>query len=102
MTVYVVNWSRAITNSDFVASSYCGTAGVFRTQAKAQEQLKKEVDELIADLFEGLDEEDRIAFEDALQIYGGVEENYFEIDYALPDDTVVEWYCAVQETVLED
>ena len=84
MKVYVVGWATASQDDNGNCSAYGNVHGVYTNYIDAKKGLVELKDEFYNDIVhnEDFDAEDIIAAEASTQVYGSVEDGYFEIDYA--------------------
>ena len=96
--VYVVCWGHAGVNEDGNGDAFCNVHGVYWNLEDAKqglEELRAEfVDEIVNN--PDYDEDDQAIARNNLQIYGSVEEGYFEMDYD-NCDIVEETYLTIVE-----
>ena len=83
--VYVVCWSSAYQDDDGNSKAYCGVHGVYAFQNDAKRGLEECKDECYNEIVANpdFDEEDREEVKASTQVYGSVNDDYFEIDYEL-------------------
>ena len=97
--IWVVSWARALGGDETQVDAYAGTEGAYTEFGDALKALTKCKDELISGIYEGIeDPEDKDQLE--IQVYGSEHEEYYEIDYTAPDDTLIEFYIGLQEVNL--
>lgn len=98
--VYVVCWGSGSTDDRGNAHAYSGTAGVYRNKEDALKALETYKDMTLDDVYNDLDPDGEFPEErDSVHVYGSVEDEYFEIDYALGIEPV-EIYIGISETAL--
>ena len=100
--VYVVCWGHATTDDRGNAQAYSNVHGVYSTLESAKtglEELKNEfVDEIVNN--PDFDEDDKAIARNNLQIYGSVEEGYFELDNDICDIVEETYLTIVEKEVL--
>lgn len=85
--VYVVCWANASQDDDGNNSAFGNVHGVYHFLDDAKKGLEECRDEFIDDIINNpdYDEEDIEYAKANLSVYGSVEDDYFEIDYASCD-----------------
>jgi hypothetical protein len=101
MTIYIVNWARAIGGDGTPVDAFTGCAGAFIDRKQAEACLEREVESLLADFRSMDDLDDRMLFEQSLRIDRYDCEFVVEIDYTAPDGSDVEWYFTINEEEVE-
>ena len=96
--IWVVSWARAIGGDETPVDAYVGTEGAYTEFGDALKALTKCKDELISGIYESMDPEERDQLE--MQVSGSEHEEYYEIDYTAPNDTLIEFYIGLQEVNL--
>ncbi len=100
--LFVVCWGHASVNDDGNSVANCGVVGVFKTQERANEALKRDIKAFTDGLVDGLDEEDKLEILNNIQYYGSVEEGYFEADYEWADNNSEYRVEIVEQEAQED
>lgn len=101
MSIYVVNWARAIGGAGIPTDAFCGCVGAYTTRFKARESMLQDIHTMLQDIRDGFeDEEELIDFEASLKYYDS--DFYYEIDYEAPDGALVQFYYSIQEVDIED
>ena len=101
MSIYVVNWARAIGGDSIPTDAFCGCVGAYTTLTKARESMLQDIHTMLQDIRDGFeDEEDLINFEASLKYSD--DDFCYEIDYEAPDGTRVQFYYLIQEVDIED
>lgn len=87
MKVYVVCWANASLNDNGDCSAHSGVHGVYSDRKKAKEGLVACKDECYDEIVYNpdYDEDDIEELKASTKVYGSVEQEYFEIDYASSD-----------------
>jgi hypothetical protein len=104
MEVYNVVWgSGASIMEENGVNTFAGVHGTYKTEASAKRALEECKQSFLDEILENpdYDEEDKASFRHNVQIYGSVEEGYFEIDYAITDSPV-EIYIQITHTHVQD
>ena len=103
MKVYIVCWGNASQDDHGNSTAYTGVHGVYASLEEAQKALVECKDQIYNEIvFIEPDEEDpeipEIAqrLKDSTQVYGSVEDGYFEIDYE-SWDILAETYIKLEE-----
>ena len=100
MKVYVVCWGSASQDDHGNSTAYTGVHGVYTTLEEAQKGLVECKDQIYNEIiFVEEDEEDEEMaqhLKDSTQVYGSVEEGFFEIDYE-SWDILAETYIKLEE-----
>ena len=79
--LYIVHWGSAFSDDDGNAKAYCGIHGVYTSKSAALKGLV-ECKEVTYDEVVQNEEPEMLQYAiDNTQVYGSVEEEYFEIDY---------------------
>lgn len=83
--VYVVCWSSAGQDDDGNSKAFAGVHGVYVFEDDAKKGLEACKNEIYNEIVDNpdYDEEDREEVKANTQVYGSVNEHYFEIDYEL-------------------
>lgn len=80
--IYVVCWANSYQNDWGNCSANVGVDGVFTSLDSAKLALEKSKQEFLDEqVYTDLSEEEREDLKVSIQVYGSVEEGYFEIDY---------------------
>lgn len=99
--VYIVCWARALGGDGLPVDASAGSDGVYINREQAIKALTKSKDEWISVIYENLDDaEDKDMISKSLQVYGSEAEEFYEIDYTAPDDSLVEIHITLHETDL--
>lgn len=82
-TVYVVCWGNASQDDDGNAAAFSGVHGVYAFKDDAKTGLEECKQEFVNELTNDSDfpREDRQEILDTMNIYGSVNDDFFEIDY---------------------
>ena len=97
--IWVVSWARALGGEETPVDAYAGTEGAYTEFGDALKALTKCKNDLVSEIYEGIeDSEDRDQLK--IQVSGSEHEEYYEIDYTAPDDTLIEFYIGLQEVNL--
>ena len=85
--VYVVCWSSACQDDDGNSKAFAGVHGVYAFEDDAKKGLEECKNDIYREITENpdYDEEDMAEVIDSTQVYGSVNDDYFEIDYTLGD-----------------
>ena len=98
--LYAVCWGSGSTDDHGNAHAYSGIVGVYRDKDEAKKALETYKDETLEEVYEDIDPDGEFPEErDRVQVYGSMNEEYFEIDYYLGIDPV-EIYIGISETTL--
>ena len=83
--VYIVCWGSAGQDDDGNSKAYCGVHGVYAFMDDAKKGLEECKNECYNEIVDNpdFDEEDREEVKASTQVYGSVDDDYFEIDYEL-------------------
>lgn len=103
MEVYAVVWGTGSCDDHGNAHAFSGVHGIFKSEASAKvalEECKQEIYDEALQAFAG-DDEGTEDFKDEIQVYGSVEDGYFEIDYTLGTEPV-EVYIRITNTFVQD
>ena len=99
--VYIICWARALGGDGMPVDASAGSDGVYINREQARKALTKSKDEWISVIYENLDDaEDKDMISKSLQVYGSEAEEFYEIDYTAPDDSLVEIHITLHETDL--
>lgn len=98
MKLWVVHWSNASLDDDGNCSAFGNVHGVYTTPEEAQAGLVECKDEVVDGFVNNpdLDEIDRAFAQQNIQVYGSVQENYFEVDFD-QCDIITETYISIAE-----
>ena len=98
--LYAVCWGSGSTDDRGNAHAYSGIVGVYRNKDDAKKALETYKDETLEEVYEDLDPDgDYPGLRAEVQVYGSINEEYFEIDYTLGTEPV-EIYIGISETTL--
>lgn len=101
MSIYVVNWARAIGGDGIPTDAFCGCVGAYTSLPKARDGMLQDIHTMLQDIRDGFeDEDDLIDFEASLKCSD--EDFFYEIDYEAPDGALVQFYYSIQEVDIED
>ena len=83
--VYIVCWGSAGQDDDGNSKAYCGVHSVYAFMDDAKKGLEECKNECYNEIVDNpdFDEEDREEIKASTQVYGSVDDDYFEIDYEL-------------------
>lgn len=99
--VYIICWARALGGDGMPVDASAGSDGVYINKEQALKALTKSKDEWISVIYENTeDAEDKDLISESLQVYGSEAEEFYEIDYTAPDDSLVEVHITLQEAAL--
>ena len=79
--LYIVCWGHASTDDDGNCVANCGVVGAYLSRQKAEKALKVDLEAFKESAIDGYDSEDAQEVVDNMQVYGSIEEGYFEVDY---------------------
>jgi hypothetical protein len=101
--LYIVCWGSGSVGDHDNAHAYSGVVGAYRNKDDAKQALENYKNETLEEVYEDLDPDrerpDIWGEPSEVQVYGSVDEEYFEIDYTLGTEPV-ELYIGISETVL--
>ena len=98
--LYAVCWGCGSTDDHGNAHTNSGVVGVYRNKDDALKSLETYKDETLGEVLADLDPDGEFPEErDRVQVYGSMNEEYFEIDYTLGTEPV-EIYIGISETTL--
>ena len=98
--LYAVCWGSGSVDDHGNAHAYSGIAGVYRDKDDAKKALETYKEETLEEVYNDLDPDGDMPEERReVQVYGSVEDEYFEIDYTLGTEPV-ELYIGISETTL--
>ena len=85
--VYVVCWSSAGQDDDGNSKAFAGVHGVYVFEDDAKKGLEECKNDIYREITENpdYDEEDMAEVMASTQVYGSVNDEYFEIDYTMGD-----------------
>ena len=84
MEVFTVIWSSGSCDDHGNAHSFAGVHGIYKSEASAKKGLEECMQDILDDIYNDLDPDNEFPdIRDEVQIYGSVEDGYFEIDYTL-------------------
>ena len=99
--IWVVSWARALGGDDTPVDAYSGSEGAYTEFGDALKALTKCKNEWLSGIYEDTEEaEDKDMISESLTVSGSEQEEFYEIDYTAPDDTLVEVYISLQEVNL--
>lgn len=99
--IYLVIWGSARPDDRGAANAYCGCDGAFFDKQKALKALTIEKDAYIKSILDDADDEEtREKYENSIQVYGSEQEEYYEIDITVDDDTS-EHYIRISEVCVK-
>jgi hypothetical protein len=83
MKVYIVCWGNASQDDNGNCSANCNVHGVYTFLDDAKKGLVECKDEMYNEIVHNpdFDEDDIQSAKDSTEVYGSVEDDYFEIDY---------------------
>lgn len=101
MKLFTVCWASASRDDDDNNNAYCNVHGSYTSMDRAKEGLEECKDEFIEEIINNpdFDEADREYATQDLNIYGSVEEQYYELDYSSGENRN-EVYIHIVETYL--
>lgn len=103
MEVYAVVWSSSSSDDNGNAQAFSGIHGIYKSEASAKvglEECKQEIFDEVANNPD-YDEDDKLSFLHNVQVYGSVEDGYFEVDYT-NGDTPVEMHMHIINTHVQN
>ena len=103
MKVYTVIWACGSADDDDLVHTNAGVHGVYTSKESAKiglEECKQHILDEVKNSVDPDDEEPELMEEINLEVYGSVDEEYFEISYTLGLEQVVEHtkICEVELT----
>jgi hypothetical protein len=103
MQVFNVVWGHGIYTDEGTLSTYAGVHGTYLTEVDAKKGLGECKQEFLDEVMNNpdLSEEDKESFRCNVQVYGSVNDDYFEIDYT-NGDCPVEIYIQITHTHVQD
>lgn len=95
--VYIICWGSSSCDDDGNAHAFTGVHGIYKTEESAKIALNLCKEEVVNDVLSDLDPDGDMPEERReVQVYGSVNEGYFEIDYTLGTEPV-EIYIRLEE-----
>lgn len=87
-----------ILNNEPTADAFCCCSGIYRDRKVALRAMTASKDLYVKELLSDLEEDDSIRqeIEDSMQVYGGEEYEYYEIDY-VSSGRSCEYYIRIEE-----
>lgn len=103
MLVFNVVWGRGAYTEDNTVNTYAGVHGTYFAEADAKKGLEECKQEFFDEVLNNpdLSDDDKESFRHNVQVYGSVNDDYFEIDYTV-DDRPVEIYIQLTHTRVQD
>ena len=104
MEVLTVIWSTGSCDDHGNAHSYAGVHGIYNSEESAKRGLVECKDEIVRETLSSMcfdEDEDPSEHRDRIQIYGSVEDSFFEIDYTLGDQST-EVYIGITPAYTKD
>jgi hypothetical protein len=104
MEVYAVVWGTGSCDDHGNAHAFSGVHGIYKTEASAKKALEENKNETLTEIMDSLcydEDEDPAEHADEVQVYGSVEDGYFEIDYTLGTEPV-EVYIQITQTFVQE
>lgn len=104
MKIYSVIWSSAAYDwEENIVKALNGSHGTFKSKKSARKALEESklsfIDEICHD--PEYDDDELFEIKESLQVYGSLEEDYFELDYTFAD-APVEIHIQIVETELAE
>jgi hypothetical protein len=101
MEVYTVFWSTGSCDDHGCAHAFGGVHGIYKSEESAQRGLEECKQDILADIYADLDPDNELPdIRNEVQIYGSVEDGYFEIDYTLGTEPV-EVYIGIVDSYVQ-
>lgn len=104
MEVYAVVWGTGSCDDHGNAHAFSGVHGIYKSEASAKKALEECKEEILSDIHTDLNPDgDCPEYEEEahVQVYGSVEDGYFEIDYTIGTDPV-EVSIQITNTFVQD
>lgn len=102
MEVLTVVWSTGSCDDHGNAHSFAGVHGIYKSEESAKRGLKECKDETLYDIYQSLDPDEELpSIREEVQVYGSVDDGYFEIDYTLGTEPV-EVYIGIVHGYVQD
>ena len=102
MEVYTVFWSTGSCDDHGCAHAFGGVHGIYKSEESAKRGLKECKDETLYDIYHDLAPDEELpSTKEEVQVYGSVEDGYFEIDYTIGTEPV-EVYIQITHTYVQD
>jgi hypothetical protein len=102
MKVYIVLWGTGSCDDHYNAHAYANVHGIYKSEASALKALEDCKQEIYDEILTNLDPDGEFPnIEDEVQIYGSVENGYFEIDYVLGTEPVEIYVTMVEKEIQE-
>ena len=104
MEVFAVIWSSGSSDDHGIPHSFAGVHGVYKSKESAKTMLEVCKNAILSDIKNDLNPDGEYPdYEEEanIQVYGSVEQEYFEIDYTLGTEPV-EVYIGINATRIED
>lgn len=104
MEVYAVIWATGSCDDHGCAHAFNGVHGIYKTEATAKTFLEVCKNDILADIQNDLNpdgEYPEYEKEADIQVYGSVEDGYFEIDYTIGTEPV-EVYIQIIHNYVQD
>lgn len=102
--LYAICWGSGSCDDHGNAHAYSGVEALYTSKEKALEALVAYKDQTLEEIKDDLDPDEEYPdlVEDAdIQVYGSVEEEYFEIDYTIGDEPCEVYIRVVGSPVIE-
>ena len=103
MLVFNVVWGSGAYTEDDTVNTYAGVHGTYLTEADAKKGLEECKQEFLDEILENPDmtDEDKESFRHNVQVYGSVNDDYFEIDYT-NNGCPTEIYIQITHNTIKD
>lgn len=104
MEVYAVVWGTGSCDDHGNAHAFSGVHGIYKSEASAKTMLEVCKNDILGDIKNDLNPDGdfpEYKEEANIQVYGSVEDGYFEIDYTIGTDPV-EVYIQITHTYVQD
>ena len=104
MEVYAVVWGTGSCDDHGNAHAFSGVHGIYKSEASAKTMLEVCKNDILGDINNDLNPDgDFPEYEEEanIQVYGSVEDGYFEIDYTIGTEPV-EVYIQITHTFVQD
>lgn len=100
--VFIVCWASASQDDDGNSSAFGNVNGVYDFLADAKKGLEDCKDYFVDEIVNNpdYDDEDKEIIKASLQVYGSVEDDYFEIDYTTADSPREIYISLVEKEII--
>ena len=99
--LFIVCWGSAGQDDDLNSRAFCGVHGLYKSLPDAKNGLLECKNQMYSEVVDNPDyeEEERDNAKATTQVYGSVDEDYFEIDYSI-GDVRCEIHIKIEEVTL--